>query len=268
MAHVTHAYWQDLKTTDFDAMDRETTVVLLPVSAIEQHGPHLPLGTDWFINEAILQRAIDHISVPARVLILPSQAVGHSGEHIAFAGTLSHEAETLIAAWTEIGADVARTGLRKLVIFNSHGGQSHVVDIVAGRLRRAHGMLVIRTNSFRLGPPPGLFDEWEAAHGIHGGAIETSMMLHLRPELVEMEKAARFVPYSEHMERQMAIVRADRPVGFGWQSEDLHAAGAAGDAAAADAEKGRIAIHDMAKKLALVIDDAARFPLAKLGNAP
>lgn len=181
-------YWHDLTTTDFAGLDPERTVALLPVSATEQHGPHLPLSTDAVINEAVVRGALAQVPATAVLLVLPPVPVGDSLEHTAFRGTLSARLESLLGLWLDIGAGVARAGVRKLVVFNTHGGQQAHVDLVAVRLRAAHRMLVVRANSSRLGKPPGLFDADELAHGLHGGQLETSLMLHLRPDLVHMER--------------------------------------------------------------------------------
>ncbi len=141
-----------------------STLALLPVAAIEQHGPHLPLSTDLIINRGIVHEAITRLAPGVRVLVLPEQAIGDSVEHTAFHGTLSLQPELLLALWTEIGRGVTRTGLRKLVILNSHGGQVGIVDQAALRLRAEERMLVIRANYFNFGTPKGLFDHDELAN--------------------------------------------------------------------------------------------------------
>ena len=177
-------YWQDLTTADFGRVDPERTIGLLPVAAVEQHGPHLPLATDALINEALVRAALERVPEAATLLVLPAQNVGLSPEHTSFAGTLSIRDTTLLEAWTDLGRSVARTGVRKLVVLNTHGGQKTLVDLLAVRLRSELGMLVVRATYFAFGALPGLFDPAEVVHDIHGGEVETSLLLHIRPDLV------------------------------------------------------------------------------------
>ena len=257
-------YWEDLTTTDLDDLDPEAVIALLPVGAIEQHGPHLPLSTDAAINRGIVARTLDRLPEDLTLLVLPALPVGDSEEHTDFPGTLSVPAELLIQLWVEIGACVARAGLRKLVIFNSHGGQTQIVDIVAQRLRMDLGLLVVRASYFHFGTPDGIFGAEELAHGIHGGAVETSMMLELHPELVRRDKAADFRPLSCDMERDYEILRPEGAAGFAWASQDLHPSGAAGDATQADAAKGAQLLDHAAERLTAVLRDLRRAPLGLL----
>ncbi|MEM7221921.1 MAG: creatininase family protein [Pseudomonadota bacterium] len=261
-------YWQNLTTEDFAELDREHAIALLPVGAVEQHGPHLPLSTDSAIASGLIARCLEVLPDELSVLVLPLQSVGASGEHGAFAGTLSQSPETLIAAWCELGRWVARAGLRKLVIFNSHGGQPQIVDMVAQRLRIEQAMLVTKVSSFQLGVPEGLIPEDELRHGIHGGAFETSLMLHLHPALVRRDKLADFRSLSEHMAGDYKWLGPHGPAGFAWMAQDLNRAGACGNAASADAETGRRLLDHMAGALAEILAEVARFPLATFDPAP
>jgi creatinine amidohydrolase len=254
-------FWADLSTADFSAPGRENAIAVLPVAAVEQHGPHLPAGTDLLIMEGCLARAVPLLPAEPLVLILPVQAIGKSDEHLSFPGTLTLSPETAIAAWTEIGESVARAGIGKLVIVSSHGGNSPVVDIVARRLRLAHRILVVQTSWARLGYPEGLFSEAERRHGIHAGEIETSLMLAFRPDLVRMEAARDFTPRTVAMAGAFAHLAADRPAGFAWLAEDIHPAGAMGNAAAATAAKGEAAAAHGARAFAALIAEVARFEL-------
>lgn len=231
-------FWLDLTTEDFRTRDMSRTVAVLPVAAVEQHGPHLPVGVDTYINQGYLTRIMDLVPENLDVLVLPVQAVGKSNEHLAFPGTLTVSAETAIRAWTEIGESVHRAGCRKLVFANSHGGNVAIIDIVARELRVRHGMLAVNAAWSRLGYPSGLFSETEARYGIHAGDAETSLMLAFRPETVRMEKAENFDSRMMEMDRRFNLLRATQPIGFGWMSQDLNPAGAVGEAAKARPEKG------------------------------
>ena len=136
---------------------------------------------------------MDILPDEVRVLRMPPVPYGKSVEHDDFAGTVSLSAATLQAVWTDIGESVNRAGVKKLILFNSHGGQPQIMDVVARDLRKRLGMLVVTCNWFSFGLPDGLFEENEIKHGIHGGDVETSVMLHLHPELVDMSRAENFV---------------------------------------------------------------------------
>ena len=165
------------------------------------------------IAEGLAARALGRLAGDGAALVLPTQQIGESAEHGSFPGTLSHEAETLLAAWSEIGASLARCGVFKLVIVNAHGGQPQIVDLVAKRLRTRHAMLVVRANYMAWPPPPGLVDDDERAHGHHGGLCETSMMLALRPELVRMDEAADFPSRARSLAARRRRFRPWRPAG-------------------------------------------------------
>ena len=261
-------WWQDLASPEFAALDPEATVAVLPVGAIEQHGPHLPVAVDTCLNEAIVRRALELAPAGLPALVLPTTAVGKSNEHVDYPGTLTLSAETLGRVWYEIGASVRRAGLRKLLLFNSHGGQPQVMQIVARELRIDHGMLAVAANWFSWGLPDGLFDAVELRHGIHAGAVETAMMLAVRPDLVDMAAAADFVPVTVADDLDYPRLRALGAAGLGWQTQDLHGEGACGDATRATAEAGRAVIDHAARCLVELLQELARFPLQRLRAGP
>jgi creatinine amidohydrolase len=261
---VRSGYWQDCTTADFDRVDPERTVALLPVAAVEQHGPHLPLSTDAVINDGIVRAALGRLAADAALLVLPALDVGLSPEHTSFGGTLAVKDSTLADVWTDVGRSVARSGVRKLILFNTHGGQKALVDLVAMRLRAELTMLVARASYFAFGAPPGLFDALESAHDIHGGEVETSLLLHLRPDLVRMEHAANFRGLPHELAARNVVLGAEKPIGIGWRGEDLHPAGVCGNAAAADAERGARHLAHLAERLAELVSEVAATPLSIL----
>jgi creatinine amidohydrolase len=255
--------WVEMTTAEFSALPPDT-VAVLPVGAIEQHGPHLPVYVDACLNEGVVARAMALIPAELPITFLPMQAVGKSNEHLAFPGTLSLSAETLIRLWTEIGESVHRAGVRKLVLFNSHGGQPQIMDIVARDLRVRLEMFVVCASSYSFGTPAGLFSDDELKHGIHGGSVETSMMLALRGDLVQMDKAADFVPLSLTMEKEYRYLTPEGKIGFAWQTQDLHPSGACGNAGDADAERGAKCVEHAAHGLAALLAEVHRYPLANI----
>lgn len=250
-------YWQDLPWTEFRDLPTDT-VAVLPVAAIEQHGPHLPVSVDTTINQGIVARALDQLQPQTPVLVLPTQTIGLSVEHIRFPGTLTLSAETLIAQWTEIGESVGRAGVRRLIILNSHGGQPQIADIVARRLRGRARMFAVACLWSRLGLPDRLDDP----HGIHGGLVETAMMLRLRPDLVRMQQARDFRSAWLDRERSFSALMPEGAVGFGWETQDLHPAGALGNASRATAADGERVIAHAAARVATLIEEVYRFDVA------
>jgi creatinine amidohydrolase len=257
-------WWGDFRAPEFERLDPEQVIAVLPIAAIEQHGPHLPLSTDTSIMEGMLSTVIERLDPGSGIRILPVQAVGKSNEHLYAAGTLTLSASTLIEAWSELGAAVARAGLRKMVIVTSHGGNEEIMGIVARELRVRHDMLVVKTSWQRFGLPEGLFSERETRYGIHGGDVETSLMLHFRPDLVTMDKARDFVSATEGCEDEFALLRPQGTHAFAWIARDLNPAGVVGEAAKASAEKGRLTAIHQADGFLKLLADLRRARLSRL----
>jgi creatinine amidohydrolase len=260
--------WTEMSWTDVASGDAQRWIAVLPVAAVEQHGPHLPLGVDSLIAEAYVARVLPLIPDNLPVTFLPVQKVGQSDEHRAYPGTLSFSAQTLIGAYTEIGESINRCGVRKLVIVTSHGGNVAAVDLVARDLRVRLKMLVVTCAWHRLGYPPGTFERMEQRHGVHAGDVETSLVLAHRPDLVRMDKAQPAEPVTVKMAAEFKWLSAFRPVGFGWMTQDLHPSGAVGDATLATAAKGEAALAHGAKAFVELLHDVDRFDLARLADGP
>jgi creatinine amidohydrolase len=242
-------------------------IAVLPLAAVEQHGPHLPLGVDSFIADAYLKRVRQLLPEDLPVSFLPVQRVGISTEHLDYAGTLSFSAQTAIAAWTELGESVARAGLRKLVLVTSHGGNVAGMELVARDLRARFAMLVVTVGWHRFGYPDAFSSE-EKKHGIHAGDIETSLMLAAMPDAVRMDKATRATPETVGMAQEFKWLGAYRPAGFAWMTQDLNPTGAVGDATLAKTEKGEAAVAQGAKAFVELLREIDRFDLARLRDGP
>lgn len=258
----TRIWWGDFPTTAHTGIDPESTVAVLPVAAIEQHGPHLPVSTDTSIMQGMLETAIPLIPNDLDARILPIQAVGKSNEHLHAPGTLTLPAATLIEAWTELGASVARAGVKKIVVVNSHGGNEEIMGIVTRELRVRFGMLAVKTSWMRFGMPEGMYPDSENRYGIHGGDAETSLMLHFRPELVDMGKAQDFRSNVEKAEKEFALLRHTGTHAFAWIASDLSPHGVVGNAAAATAEKGRLTAAHQAAGFVRLLQDVRKARLA------
>jgi len=253
---------------DFAAADMARMVAVLAVAAVEQHGPHLPVGTDAFIGEGYLQHAIDRLPADWPVLFLPPQTIGASDEHSEYPGTLTLPFETLVGVLSAIGDGVARAGCRKLVFINAHGGNVPAIDAAALTLRARHAMLCVHASWRRLGYPDGLFSERERAYGVHGGDVETSLTLAFRPDSVRMDHARDFASAGEAMAAEFKRLRAAQSLGFAWMASDLNAEGAVGEAASATAAKGEAAADYGADAFIELLGDVVAFDLARLARGP
>ncbi len=265
---MTARYWKDLTTEDFAGLDLARQVAILPVGATEQHGPHLPLGTDSVINEGIVSRAVELVPADIPLLVLPTVAIGVSPEHRDFPGTLTLSAETLLHVVVEIGESVARAGLRKLVLFNSHGGQPAALELAGQRLRTDHGMIVVLVNSWRLMRPADFFPPAEREVGIHAGANETSLLLHLQPGLVRRDRVADRPSAARAYERNHPELAGGGRFRFAWQTQDINPSGAVGDARLATADTGRALTEQASSALVALVTDLSRLPLDVLKSRP
>jgi len=261
---TTKRFWSELRSSEFAALSPSSTIAILPVAATEQHGPHLPVMTDTAIAEGMIKTVLERLPDDLRVLFLAVQSIGKSNEHLRSPGTITVSAENLIRVWCEIGESVHRAGLRKLVIVNSHGGNTEVIGIVARELRVKLGMLVATTQWRRFGLPSGMYTPFDSTHGIHAGDIETSLMLYFRPDLVDMSKAKLFPSKAAEMEKDYKHLRPAGQHGFGWIAQDINPNGAVGDASIATAEKGRLTAEHQADAFIALLRDVARFPLSEL----
>lgn len=260
-------YWAELKSAEFRSLDPETTIAILPVAATEQHGPHLPVMTDVAIAEGMIGLLKERLPPELSVLVLPVQAVGKSNEHLLSPGTLSLSTETLQHVLGEIGEGVYRAGLRKLILANSHGGNSSVLTTVARDLRVRFGMLVVATHWRSFGLPNGMYDAIESRHGIHAGDIETSLMLAFRNDLVSFDKAKNFVSSAIAIEKECTRLSPIGSHAFGWIAQDLNSEGAVGDASKATAQKGTATAEYQIDGFVALLRDMTSFPLKRLYSA-
>jgi len=267
-------FWADLKSPDFARLHLNRCIAVLPLAATEQHGPHLPLNVDATLVDGVVDTALAHLPASLPVLFLPTQSVGFSPEHTRFAGTLTLKADTLIRLWTELAESVAASGVKKLVLLNSHGGQAGLLDVVARDLRTRLGMLVYSVNTFNL---PLLDEDGESvaaqfsAHehrfGIHAGQMETAMMLALRPGQVDMARAQDFRSSAEDRAERFDILGDGRSAKLAWQMQDYNAQGAAGNAQAATAGQGDALLDAMGRSLAQLLVEIDQLPADTLRHA-
>jgi creatinine amidohydrolase len=260
--------WMEMTWQEVAGAETARWIAVLPLAAVEQHGPHLPLGVDTYIAEAYLARVQSILPADLPVTFLPVQRVGVSAEHLSYPGTLTFSATTAIAAWTELGESLARAGVRKLVLVTSHGGNVAAMELVATDLRSRLGMLAVTVGWHRFGYPDGVFSTEERKHGIHGGDIETSLMLAAMPKTVRTDKAPNATPATIAMAREFKWLGAYRPAGFAWMTQDLNPSGAVGDATLATAQKGEAALAQGAQAFVELLCEIDRFDLARLREGP
>lgn len=226
----------ELRGPDIQRLLGPDSIIVQPLGAIEQHGPHLPFNTDLLVAERVAAAAIERVGAELDVWLLPALAYTKSNEHAWSAGTIWLSASTLLAVIDDIARCVAATPARRLVFFNGHGGNSALLGVANREVRLAHGLMTFLAHPGLPADQGGSSPPSELGMGIHGGTDETSIMLHLAPELVDVSVATRNVP--EHLAGNR-YVRFGGPVGFGWLSDDFGPDGHIGDPTGASAERGR-----------------------------
>ncbi|MFV0490644.1 MAG: creatininase family protein [Pseudorhodobacter sp.] len=261
-------YWADYSSREFAALDREGLIAVLPLGAIEQHGPHLPMSVDSCTVDGIVRRLAHALPETAPAIFLPTQTITKSNEHNDFPGTLTLDQDTLIRVWCQIGACVARAGVRKMVLLNGHGGNIPAMDIVARELRVTQKMLVFSLNWFAAGMPEGLYSEDEQRFGIHAGDMETSVMLALDPANVDMDQAQDFHSAAQDWHESHPSIALAGPARPGWMIQDLNPSGACGAAHLASAEKGKATLDHATARLVEILNDIEQAPLHWLDRKP
>ncbi|WP_064683187.1 creatininase family protein [Rhizobium bangladeshense] len=239
-------------------------IAVLPLGAHEQHGPHLPFETDTLIAQGIAQRLKVALPAGLPVTFLPVESVGYSIEHMDVEGTKTLAFDEAVHRWLGIAEVLAKQGIRKLVMLNAHGGNSPLMTVVATEARIRFAMLAVATSWTRFGLPDGVIPPGEKAIGIHGGDIETSVMLALHPDRVDMAKAADFPSRQTDFAQRFKYLRAYGPHAFGWKMSDLNAEGVTGNAAAATAEKGEALIAHAVRGLVELLEDVDAFDVGEL----
>lgn len=236
--------------------NKDQVVIVQPVGAIEQHGPHLPLAVDTALGMAVIGRALEQLDPSVPVYCLPPLCYGKSNEHWGFPGTITLSASTLISVLTDVANSVYQAGFRKLVLLNSHGGQPQVLEIVA---RDAHQ----QRPDFWLFPHfvwhvphhiGDLLSPQERVQGIHAGDAETSAMLAILPDQVRMNRAVK--EYPPHHDGLLSLEGA---LPFGWTTRDISKSGVVGDATVATAEKGEKILAQVATGWVKVLEEIYQF---------
>jgi creatinine amidohydrolase len=252
-------YFPYLTWTDIQSMpDKENVVIVQPIGAIEQHGPHLPIVVDSAISMGVLGKALERLENSIPAYALPCLYYGKSNEHWHFPGTITITAQTLLLLLMEVADSLYRSGFRKIVLMNSHGGQPQVMEIAARDIHQKYGdFLVFPLFTWRVPNIAGeLLTEKELEYGIHAGDAETSLMLSLLPEQVKMEKAVKEYP-RELPENSLLSMEGKLP--FAWLTSELTQSGVMGDATVATKEKGDRILDSLANGWVQTIKDIYKF---------
>ncbi len=249
-------HWPELTSPELDDLVDASSVAILVLGAIEQHGPHLPLATDLIIGEGLRDAMLERLSDDLNVFVLPSLALGASQEHAAMSGTLSLPPELAGRIIEAVGESLAASGIRRLVLLNAHGGNHAVIDSAALNLRRVHGLLVVKASYMRLAPPDDVLDAQELREGLHGGRAETSMMLALAPDRVRRDRLANFAMREGAGDETGLFGPAGRAA-WAWLAQDLNPEGVVGRADQASANDGQRLLAHYAGLLAEVVEHTA-----------
>jgi creatinine amidohydrolase len=257
-------YWSDWTSPEFSQIDPSRAVAVVPLGATEQHGPHLPLGVDTLIVNALVEGALKLLADTDPVLVLPTQEIGLSPEHSAFAGTLTESAESVMRSWSALGACVAKAGVKKLLFFNAHGGHQGLMEVVARELRLREELIVFSSSWYQLPMPQAvkeLFTPDEHRFGVHGGAMETSLMMSIAPHLVRTREIQNFESRSKDRATRYAVLGNGHSAKLGWHAQDYNVAGAMGDATQASKDKGDQLLFHATRGLKAMLLELMDLPL-------
>lgn len=256
--------YTSMSSAEVASADTAGWIAILPLGAHEQHGPHLPFETDTIIAKGIACALAERLRPDLPVTFLPTEPVGYSIEHMDFEGSKTFSFDEAVNRWVSIGEKLNAQGIKKIMILNAHGGNSPLMTIVATELRVRFNMFCVATSWTRFVVSGDVVSHEEKAYGIHGGDIETSVVLALAPETVDMNKAENFPNFQETLSQENKHLRAYGPHAFGWKAQDLNAQGVNGDASAATAAKGEALIAQAANGLAELVKEVHRFDVSIL----
>jgi creatinine amidohydrolase len=240
-----------------DALPRESTLLVLPTAAIEQHGPHLPLATDTLINNLLLGHALEKLAPELPVYALPPVHYGKSNEHIGFPGTLSVSASTFMAILRDLGASISSAGFKKLVLYNTHGGNTSLIDVMARDLRADFRLRMFALHGSGGIPFEGLNPQ-ERAYGFHAGEVETSFLLASVPKLVD--RSAYTTNYIADIAKPELLRPENASAIFSWLTSDIAPSGVLGDPRPATPEKGERWIEEASAQIAKLLEAMFRYP--------
>ncbi|MBQ0849298.1 creatininase family protein [Streptomyces sp. NPDC057620] len=256
--------WADLTTEDVAGLAKDRTVVVQPIGAVEQHGAHLPLITDALTAETIARTAVRRLGPDSGTWVLPTLHYGKSTEHLGRAGTIAMSTNTLLSVCLDLGESLAAGGVRKLVFVNGHGGQPSLLDVVSRDIRHRFGLEVFSIMPSRFALPDTVEDP--DPFGIHGGFLETSLVMAIAPELVKQDKAVADGLTVGAFYRAQKHLTLEGVVPTAWLIDDVSASGVVGDPTGANADTGRLLLEHWSGLLAEALTEVRDFAFPALGG--
>lgn len=249
-----------LSARQIEQIDKENSIVLLPIASIEQHGPHLPVYTDSIIATEVVKGICERLEPDFPLYFLPLLPYGRSVEHLGFSGTISLNTSTLMQVLNDIASSVSAMGFRRFVLVNTHGGNSELIDVAMRDIRTRHDLYLFGLHVFlRIAIPEQGLDISESIYGIHAGDVETSILLHCHPKLVQMEHAPNSLP--AHLLKGDTPPFAD-PLNFAWLTRDITANGVLGNAQTADPERGERYLDNAVDECIQLLRKISKFKFA------
>ncbi|MCL6576518.1 creatininase family protein [Kyrpidia sp.] len=243
-----------LTSEEIAKLPKDRALVVLPIGATEQHGSHLPIYTDTLIGEILLQAACDRLPEDAEIWFLPPIAFGKSNEHQTRPGTFSLSRATLEGVVLDLARSVRSSGFRRLLLFTTHGGNQDLLNMMARDIRIETGLMTFRLNGGDLYKGLSVFSEQEQALGIHGGAVETSLVMSAKPEWVRTDLLPSEFPNVADGEWFSFQKKT-----FAWLIDDVSSCGTCGDASQASIEHGWTILEYAARQLSQVLVAMACF---------
>lgn len=248
-----------LSSTQIKDLQKRDSLVILPIGAVEQHGPHLPVFTDTLLAETVLEESLKYVPSDSNIWFLPSMPYGKSNEHLGRAGTFSLSSSTLQSVILDIGRSLKQSGFRRLLLFNAHGGNNDLLNLIAREVRLETDLMVFRLNVGGLALDEKFLDEKERLLGIHGGDYETSLIMASYPNWVREELPTEY----PRLLQESTYLRFQKS-NFAWTIDDVSASGILGNAKTASAEKGRSIYEHHGKQVAEMLVDMMNFEIDSL----
>jgi creatinine amidohydrolase len=236
-----------------EALPKDETIIIVPTAAVEQHGHHLPLATDTLLNNLSLGKGLALLAPELHIYALAPVCYGKSNEHLGYPGTISMRAETYMAVIRDIAASLHAGGFKKMVLLNSHGGNSALNEVMAREIRVEFGMRVFTMGAGGCYRPEGM-SEQERKYGFHANSGETSLLLYATPDLVHTDKYT--VNYIAHVDDPPSLISQENgPANYAWVTSDIAPSGVMGDPNGSTAEKGQLWAEGGAKSVAAILTE-------------
>ena len=225
--------WHDLRAPQLRELARQDAIVIVPVGSTEQHGPHLPVQVDALLAGEVARRAALRIRTRTPVVVAPTVWCGLAEHHMSFGATITLDFSTFHAVLRCVCDSILRHGFQRIVLLNGHGGNIKALDVIVGELRRELDVVIVSTTYWLVTQVTQAYESiLEQQQGVrHACEAETSMLLALKPELVDTEAMKTVEAPDASVRRTDGLYR--------WQGfDEMTDSGVIGTPSAATAEKG------------------------------